>query len=560
MKQRRTWYLLAASGLLLTDCGRKPEVPAFSRFVIAPVEDLTSGDQLAWIPEALRALLASQLSASPKVEVGRARSLAETQAAQVAALPVYCRLEGTAARLTLHCWKPGGEPIQSSGPVSDGLAGLVTPVGRWLDAEAKPAPALKSEALKAYGERRYEDAVAIEPDFGLAYQDGAAAWLGGQREAAMRLIAAGIARGKNLDEPTQAQLMLDQAALSGDAKAQAAALERLSQLRPKDPVRLRGLVQAQLRSRQPKAAATTQARLTELLPADAAAWNDLGYMRVYAGDLKGAREALEKYRQLTPDQPNPLDSLGEVHFYAGDFAAAERYFLESFKKDPAFLTGQGMYKAALARLMAGDRAAADKHWKTFLDTLTDTPAQGKAFLQALWLYCSDRPAEAEAAMKEVKTQLAETHVALWSRLRGDSAGAQQALQRAFPTRQVNSLNGLLALFVNSSPASPAEWSKRAAAQFSDPRVRGVGPLALGTALLMNQHYAAAVELFRTGLNQAPISEDIEVRELLAWALTGAGQEAEAKTLLAHHGVPRLPTATPLAPILIRRAYLAAQKK
>ena len=512
------------------------------------------------MPEAVRALLVSQLAGSPKLEVGRARTLAETQAAQAVAVPVYCRLEGTVARLKLNCWKPGGEGIETQAGGDTGWANLVTPVGRWLDPEAKPAPSFKLEALKAYGEGRYADAAASEPDFGLAYQDGAAALQATQREAALKLIAAGLARGAKLDAPTQAQLQLDQASLTGDARGQAAALERLTNLRPKDPARLRNLVQAQLRSRQAPAAAATQARLTELLPGDGAAWNDLGYMRAYAGDLKGAQEALEKYRQLTPDQANPMDSLGEVHFYAGDFGSAERYFLDSFKKDPSFLNGQGMYKAALARLMAGDRSTADQHWKAFLDTLTDTPPQGKAFLQALWLYVSDRPAEAETAMRNVKTQLAETHVALWSRVRGDSAGAQQALQRAFPTRQVNSLNGLLALFVNGSPAPAAEWVKRAGAQFGDPRLRGLAPIALGTALLLNQHYTEAADLFRKGLDQTPIPEDTELRGLLAWALTGAGKEAEAKTLLAQHGVPRLPTATPLTPILMRRAYLAAQKK
>ncbi len=560
MKQRVTWYLAAATGLLLTDCARKPEAPVFARFAMAPVENLTSGDELAWAPEAVRALVTSQLAASPKVELSRARSLAETQAAQVAAIPVYCRLEGSAAQLKLRCWKPGGEGFESAGSVAAGLPSLVAPVGRWLDPEAKPAPPLKTEALKAYGERRFEDAVALEPDFGVAYADGAASLMGAQREAAARLIAAGMARGKSLDEPTQAQLMLDQAVLTGSASGQAAALERLSQLRPKDPARLRGLVQAQLRSRQAKSAAANQARLAELLPADATVWNDLGYMRAYAGDLKGAREALEKYAQLTPDQANPLDSLGEVHFYLGDFAAAEKYFLDSYKKDPTFLNGQGMYKAAVSRLMAGDRAGADKHWKGFLDALSDTSPQGQAYLQALWLFASDRPAEAETAMRAVKTPLAETHVALWSRLRGDLPGAQQALQRAFPTRQVNSVNGLLALFVSLGPAPPAEWAKRASVQFADPRIKGVGTLALGTALLVNQHYEAAAQLFQKGLEQTPIPDDAEVRTLLAWALTGSGKEAEAKSLLAQHGIPRLPTATPLTPILMRRNYLASQKK
>jgi tetratricopeptide (TPR) repeat protein len=97
------------------------------------------------------------------------------------------------------------------------------------------------------------------------------------------------------------------------------------------------------------------------------AWNQLGYAESATGRLEAAVQALTEYRKSPGQEQNALDSLGEVHFFAGKYDDAERFFAEAAQKYPQ--ATPSLYKAALSRLVTGDRQGATKLFGQYLAAL-----------------------------------------------------------------------------------------------------------------------------------------------------------------------------------------------
>src|SRR5262249_37193278 len=111
--------------------------------------------------------------------------------------------------------------------------------------------------------------------------------------------------------------------------------------------------------RQYTQAAAAWGRALAIEPEDAAGWNQLGYTWAYAGNFDAAMNALRRYQALRPSSPNTIDSMGDVGVLTGHLKEAEELYFEACKKDPAFLNGLDLFKAATARLMTGDVAGAN---------------------------------------------------------------------------------------------------------------------------------------------------------------------------------------------------------
>ncbi len=132
--------------------------------------------------------------------------------------------------------------------------------------------------------------------------------------------------------------------------------------------------------------------------------NPLGYAEALAGNLDAARKAFEEYGREPGQGVNALDSLGEAFFINGKFNEAEHAFLEAYAKDPAFLNGATLWKAAHARWLNGEANGAglngaglngadallEKYW----DSRVKAHDPLVVWRRANWLYATARREQA----------------------------------------------------------------------------------------------------------------------------------------------------------------------
>src|SRR5262249_3510950 len=110
---------------------------------------------------------------------------------------------------------------------------------------------------------------------------------------------------------------------------------------------------------------------------------------------------------------NALDSMGEAMFLNGKFKESEKSLLEAYQKDPAFLGGAPLWKAAHARWLDGDLQGAD----ALVDRFNQAPAQDplRAWRQATWLYETGRQQQAITLLKsEPQTEPVKKQLAVWA--------------------------------------------------------------------------------------------------------------------------------------------------
>ena len=228
------------------------------------------------------------------------------------------------------------------------------------------------------------------------------------------------------------------------------ASRRLAQLIPYDPAILARLAQSENQARNFTAAAHDYQLAHDAAPADIDLLNSLGYAQALAGNLDAARKSFEEYgRGAGEAGVNSLDSLGEALFLNGKFEEAEQQFLNAYKKDPNFLQGLTLWKAAHARWLAAPQdpanlAAADKIAERYFVARAEAQDPFMPLANAAWLYETGRTQEAEDfLMHQLLTQqavpatvaAARQQLALWNRpdaLVSDLSKLQQAYQRSDP--------------------------------------------------------------------------------------------------------------------------------
>lgn len=408
----------------------------------------------------------------------------------------------------------------------------------------------------AYAEGNFLEATRLAPDFGYAYADGAAqSFLKGDRAVADRLVADGTARGSGIGDIPLGRLQLLAGAMSGKDRDQIAALRRLTSLLPNDSANWERLAQLLSGDGDLKEASAAQSRLSELEPEKQAVWNQLGYYRVWEGDLAGAAKALERYKALAPGSPNPLDSLGDVHYYAGQFKEAERYFLDSMAKDPAFFQGQGYFKAAMARLRLGDAAKATEHFEKF------ATAQGpaKELLLAQWGYISGSSGMADLE-KAARSDSPDTAAAAWALLavlyqsEGKDAAARDAARQAlFRSRTPMARVAAQAVTFATLPSvSKEEWLARAEKLIPAPDQGPVRKRLAMYGMLLHRDCDGAESISKGRLRHLAPPDDREMRLVLAWCLAEQGDRQDAAELLKVNPVPASPLSSPFESLLIRR--------
>jgi Flp pilus assembly protein TadD len=560
--------LLILAAVLGVACARRPQ-PEIQRLAILRFENMTPGPATDWIGRGLSEIITTELAGSPgiyAIPASRLHLLNPAMAARPIAAPgisaeaqlahaagatrigygEYATVgERLHVRLTIEdprTRQMAQAPIEATVNAGD-MVGAATALARQISAGARPFPASNGTAIEAYirglesgdqaSVRQYaEQSIAADPNFGPGYIMLAETALKQQdRPGAMAAIAAAASRGSAISELSRARLEALAATLRGDGAGLERALGAAAQASPLDPLAWRSLADASAGRRQYAQAATAYERALAIEPEDAITWNQLGYIQAYAGNIDAAMTALRRYQALRPADPNPIDSMGDVSVLAGRLKEAEEFYLEAHKKNPAFLNGMELFKAAMARLMTGDVAGAS----AILADKANT---------ADWIWLAGRRKEAYARLAAEAPPPGSpksAQLAIWALLLNDRPVAARLGAQTPAGSPIH--------FLTQPPAPAASWIAQAA-QLPDP----LRDSALAYALLLDRHFEEAIPVLRRLEARAGNAGDRGPAIELAWALIETGKFQEAEPLLRMDPVPGVDNATAFIGLYFPRLF------
>ncbi len=387
------------------------------RLALLPFDNVTGDASLDWVRNAGPAILAEEFVGLPRATAFRAATTADA-------------ILGGATRM-LHCTysKRGSssdaepalrfeysfEDVESHKMVETGAADgtilfAANTLARKLDPDAKPFSTARPDAATAWGRGEFERATTIDPDFGAAWSD----WVrqlarAGKPDLAVATAERALARASLRTPYHKARLQYESAVLRKNGPAQIAALTALSEIAPRDPASWLSLAAAEQTQRNFAAAAGHFRKVLALQPANAGVMNTLGYAEGEAGNLEAAKSILGTYGRQPGQETNALDSLGEVHFMNGRFVDAEKYFLQVAARDPGFLQGRSLLKAAYAHWLSGDLPGADGIARRYFAASAARNDPNTAWREATWLYTTGR---AEQALKKLDSAPAAQKVVI----------------------------------------------------------------------------------------------------------------------------------------------------
>lgn len=448
--------------------------------------------------------------------------------------------------------------IALSGPAADPIA-LAENLARQLGGSNRPYSTRDAGALRAFvaatenpaaAATGLETALRLDPGYAAAALAMVHTLAAAQdRAGAEAAIRAALAHGERLSPGDRARLEIDAATLRNDRAARRQAVAALAKAEPRDPaVWLAVGEEASSRHDAPEALKAFR-QAAGLEPNGIAALNAMGYAAAQAGDLVTATEALRRYEKLRPQEANPLDSLGDVNYYLGHFQEAEGFYLQAYRKDPRFLSGATLFKAALARLMTGDVTGADQVMERFWQQRQEAKDAALEYRRAEWLWFSGRRREAAGRMaafaqgaaagplREVAAR-ACAQLAIWRLQAGDTATAAALAQRGLSLAGPRSAApAVLARFLAQPRATAAEWKGRGERAFPLPAQAAFRNMAVVYALLLAREYAAALPLLQEMYASPALAGDIALPPLLGWAYWESGDPAKAAPFLAATPIP-----------------------
>jgi tetratricopeptide (TPR) repeat protein len=468
--------LLVVAAVLVSSCQTKP-AGVSSRLVFVPFEYLGSANNGAWLGFAVPGILSVQTSSitAPSIRDAQFNHADQVVEGYVSGTPdnltVTAVIRDERTQRTIRQLKAQGKTVVQAAST---LAGQLTQT-------PKPFGSSNALAIQELFSGHADAAIAADPGFGAAHllKIETLARAGQRPEMAKAIEAAQTARFTDLQ---RAQL---QSLTAESPKARADGVLALARATGYDLNLWRSAAEAAIAVKNHTASVEALQKAAELDPENVAVWNTLAYSRLFAGDFEGAKRSIAEYQRRQPNDPNALDSLGELNFYEGRFPDAEKYFLEAFQKNNAFLGGADLYRAALSRYLAGDRAQADAIFQRFLEFRQKHNDVLAPLREAIWFYTTGRADEAKRKAAAIGSPAAKTQVVLWD-LR-DGKG--------------------------------------------NPDVFGDRPEMQGWKWLFAKRYPEAVEYWRKVYESNSSVNGNEARVLLAWALNGADRGAEASTLL-----------------------------
>ena len=571
---------LAAIWLAQVSCTRQA-APALQRLAVLRFENLGSDPAADWVGRALEEVVNAELAGAPELyAIPGSQLLAMDRAlgARPAAAPGISA--GQAAALSLGATRIGyGEYAIRKGRLEARLsladprtgrivAGFTTEAGgsdvlaaatalaRQISPHTSGYATRSETALHAYIDAleaatevgavsRAEAALQADPGFGPA-----ARLLAGHRvhhdpSSALDCLEQALAHASGMPASERAQLRLDIASMENQAlTARQEALAAIAAAEPANAEAWFELGNAAFARRDYDAAQAAFRKAAELDPTQVGALNQGAYAAAFGGHLDEAVQSLRRYQSLRPSDLNSLDSLGDVQLLTGHPREAEAFYVQAAKRDPHFQNGGDWLKAAMARLMTGDRAGADSLSENYVQARFTNPNPAVDLYRAQWRFLSGRRREGYRDLEAVASRerdgpvralAAEAHaqLAIWSLYMGDRGAARTHAEAALGTGQA----AALAAFLLQPPGTLAEWSARAEKLAPRPEQAGMRDFALGQALLLAKQFDAALPaLQRAYENAAPT--DPEVPVLLAWAYLETGHAADAAPLLDRNPIPQ----------------------
>lgn len=381
--------------LTTASCGSADLNPAKrERIAILPFENLSGDPSIDWIRTAGPSILHETLAAHTRPNFFRSPGLNDAyQGHATEFLHTTYTKNGSAYRFRLEVENADSHRMTSDFSSNGNVLFAINAIARHLQAAAVPFSTHKEEALEAWGRGDSGLATTIDPDFG-------AAWLSfvqqlvSARKATEALEAAekALGRASLRSEWHRAHLQVTAANLRGDLPGSLAALTRLARMTPSDTEVLFILAEAEMGARKMEEAISRLRSILEIDPANPRALNSLGYAEAIAGRLEVARTTLENYGRQPAQGINALDSLGEAHFMNGRFREAASYFHQAYSRNPSFLNGATLRKAAYAEWLGGNLAGADATMAPHFASLAQRGGEARAIAEASWLFTTGRRA------------------------------------------------------------------------------------------------------------------------------------------------------------------------
>jgi Flp pilus assembly protein TadD len=391
------------------------------RVALLKFDNLTADSSLDWIATAAPGILAAELTGGSRTLPFRVETVRDAYLENAARL-VHGYFDKRAGKIhfeievedsdrhkTVSTAAAEGEPLAAMNSIAQTIAN---------HSSARAFSTSNSAAASAWGQGDYEPAVALDPDFGeawLAWMEKLAA--GGDRARALDTAQQALARTGLRSGIERAQIELAAGTLRNDDAERRAALQKLAQLAPADPSPRLDLAKLEMAARHFAEAARAYRDAIQAGANGSSLENSLGYAEALAGDLDAARKAFEAYGRQPGQAVNALDSLGEALFIDGKFGDAELAFLQASAKDPGFLNGAPLWKAAHARWLKGDLNGADSLLEKYWESRVKARDPLVVWRRANWLYATGRREQAVALLAHAPPEAGEIprrQLALWS--------------------------------------------------------------------------------------------------------------------------------------------------
>ena len=226
------------------------------------------------------------------------------------------------------------------------------------------------------GRRLFEQAVAKDPNFALAYV-GLANTSGTNREFVEATTKA-AALVEKVSEGERHQILALESGLRGDPAGNLMHLKALVGLFPNDE-RAHTLLGVLYFGRQDYQNAIAEfEKATSINPKFSPPYNQLGYAYKFTDRFNDAETAFKKYTDLIPDDPNPHDSYAELLMKIGRFDESIKEYEKALAIDPNFVSsyvGIGndylamgktdQARAAFARMEAHARSTGERRQVRF---------------------------------------------------------------------------------------------------------------------------------------------------------------------------------------------------